>query len=148
MLELAKRWQRERHIREMGRRRVEQNTRIAEAPIQHFNLQTNMLELAKQWQRERHVHSVGGDEPTLRSEAAPAQRAEMPVSELRPGAPKEQLRPDEHNALPLVEFSKAEEVQDCSSDMPHKCSACHAVRQRSGTGNRLVHRPSRCMRAV
>lgn len=63
--------------------------------------QTNLLELAKQVRQEQALHDIGGDEATLRTVPGSIERNMMPMRELRPDAPKEQLRMDDQDALPL-----------------------------------------------
>lgn len=64
--------------------------------------QVDLKTLATEIAEEQKVRDIGGDEPTLRHRPAAEIIAEMPSRELRPGAKKMMLRPEEEAALPLV----------------------------------------------
>ena len=68
----------------------------------HCLLQTNLYKLAKEIAREQQIEEVGGYEPQIRDRHRWDVNESIPGEQLRPGALKMQLRPDEEAALPLV----------------------------------------------
>jgi hypothetical protein len=68
----------------------------------------NLLELAKEVQKEQALHDVGGDEATLATVPGALRRATTPMKDLRPDAPKEQMRMHEQDALPLDRLCKGD----------------------------------------
>lgn len=65
-------------------------------------LQTNLYKLGKEIVREQQIEEVGGYEPQIRDRHRWDVNESIPGEQLRPGAFKMQLRPDEEAALPLV----------------------------------------------
>ena len=70
-----------------------------------FCVQTTLHELAKQLDEDMAYREAGGDTPTLRTLPRWLQNEEIPGIELRPHAPKQQLRPEEEAWLGLVRCS-------------------------------------------
>ncbi len=65
-------------------------------------MQTNLYKLGKEIVREQQIEEVGGYEPQIRDRHRWDVNESIPGEQLRPGAFKMQLRPDEEAALPLV----------------------------------------------
>ena len=64
--------------------------------------QMSLKRLAKRARKQRKFKEIGGDVPGIRKKSRNEIMQNLPGWKLRPWAPKMQLRPHEHYALPLV----------------------------------------------